>query len=77
MLQLHLTEALRSCEVLVNGLEWQVRAPLTAAGCVVVYQPRADFTLAAAWIGASLPIETWCWPPQQLTSWPLIAAISL
>ena len=77
MLQLPLMEALRSCEVLVNGREWQVRAPLTAAGCVVVYQPRADLTLAAAWIGARLPIETWCWPPQQPTSWPLIAAISL
>ena len=46
-------------------------------GGVVLYQPRADLTLAVAWIGAKLPIETWDWPPQQPASWPLIAAISL
>jgi phosphopantetheinyl transferase (holo-ACP synthase) len=77
VLQLPLMEALRSCEVVVDGPEWQVRAPLSAAGGVAVYQPCAELTLAVAWIGARLPIETWCWPPQQPASWPLIAAVSL
>jgi hypothetical protein len=77
VLQLPLMEALRSCEVLVDGPQWQIRAPMTGAGGVVLYRPRADLTLAVAWIGAKLPIQTWDWPPQRPTSWPLIAAISL
>lgn len=77
VLQLPLMEALRSCEVLVDGPQWQVRAPMTDAGGVVLYQPRAQLTLAVAWIGAKLPIEAWDWPPQRRASWPLIAAISL
>jgi hypothetical protein len=77
VLQLPLMEALRSCEVLVDGPEWRVRSPVPGAGHVVLYQPRAELTLAVAWLGAQLPIETWCWPPQQPASWPLIAAISL
>jgi phosphopantetheinyl transferase len=77
VLQLPLMDALRACEVVIDGLHWQVRAPMPAAGGVVLYQPRADLTLAVAWIGAKLPIETWCWPPQQPASWPVIAAISL
>jgi phosphopantetheinyl transferase (holo-ACP synthase) len=77
VLQLPLMEALRSCEVLVDAPQWEVRAPTTDAGGVVLYQPRADLTLAMAWIGAKLPIETWDWPPQRPASWPLIAAISL
>jgi hypothetical protein len=76
-LGLPLMAALRSCEVIVDGPLWQVRAPMTAAGGVVLYRPRADLTLAVAWIGAELPIETWCWPPRQPASWPVIAAISL
>ncbi|HKS53872.1 MAG TPA: 4'-phosphopantetheinyl transferase superfamily protein [Steroidobacteraceae bacterium] len=76
-LQLHLLEALRSCVLLVDGSQWQVRAPTVSAGCVAVYQPRADVTLAIASIGESPAIECWSWPPQQLASWPLIAAISL
>jgi len=77
VLQLPLMEALRSCEVLVDGPQWEVRAPTTDAGGVVLYQPRPELTLAMAWIGAKLPIETWTWPPQRPASWPLIAAISL
>jgi phosphopantetheinyl transferase len=77
LLQLPLMDALRSCEVLIDGPQWQVRAPMPAAGRVVLYQPSADLTLAVAWIGGKLPIETWCWPPQQPASWPVIAAISL
>jgi 4'-phosphopantetheinyl transferase superfamily len=77
VLQLPLMEALRSCEVVIDGPTWQVRSPVPGAGCVVLYQPRADLTLAVAWTGAILPIETWCWPPQQPASWPLIAAIVL
>ena len=77
VLQLPLMQALRACEVVVDGPEWHVRAPISAEGSVVVYQPRAELTLALAWIGEKLPIETWCWPPQQPASWPLIAAISL
>jgi phosphopantetheinyl transferase len=77
VLQLPLMDALQSCEVLVDGNEWQIRAPAPAASYVVLYQPRADLTLAVAWIGAKLPIETWSWPPQRPTAWPLIAAISL
>lgn len=76
-LQLHLLEALRSCVLVVDGSAWQVRAPTAAPGCVAVYQPRADLTLAVACIGATVPIECWSWPPQQRASWPLSAAISL
>jgi phosphopantetheinyl transferase (holo-ACP synthase) len=85
-LQLQLLEALRSCELVVNGPAWQVRMPTSAAGCVAVYQPRPDLTLAVACIGPQgtcdylstmLPIDTWSWPPQRPARWPLIAAISL
>ena len=76
-LQLPLLDALRSCVLLVDGTEWQVRAPTPAGGRVAVYQPRAGLTLAVACIGESLPIETWSWPPQQPATWPLIAAIAL
>jgi len=76
-LQLHLLEALRSCVLVVDGPAWQVRAPTASAGCVAVYQPRADLTLAVASIGAMPAIECWSWPPQRPASWPLIAATSL
>jgi phosphopantetheinyl transferase (holo-ACP synthase) len=76
-LQLPLMEALLSCEIVVDGTAWRVRTATSAAGCVAVYQPRTDLTLAVACIGAAPLIETWSWPPQQPASWPLIAAISL
>jgi hypothetical protein len=76
-LELPLLEALRSCVLLVDGPKWQVRAPTSAAGCVVVYQPRVELTLAVACIGETVPIEIWSWPPQQAAAWPLIAAIAL
>jgi phosphopantetheinyl transferase (holo-ACP synthase) len=76
-LQLPLLEALRSCVLIVDGPQWQVRAPTSAAGCVAVYQPRVELTLAVACIGETLPIESWSWPPQQPAAWPLIAAIAL
>lgn len=85
-LQLNLLEALRSCELIVDGPAWQARIPTATAGCVAVYQPRTDLTLAVAcialegacdYLDATVPIESWSWPPQQPASWPLIAAISL
>ncbi len=76
-LQLNLLEALRSCELIVDGPAWQARIPTSTAGCIAVYQPRTDLTLAVACIGAALPIESWSWPPQRSASWQLIAAISL
>lgn len=76
-LQLHLLEALRSCVLSVEGSAWQVRAPTASAGCVAVYQPSSGLTLAVASIGATPAIECWSWPPAQLASWPLSAAISL
>ena len=57
-LQLNLLDALHSCELIVDGPAWQARIPTTAAGCIAVYQPRTDLTLAVACIGASVPIET-------------------
>lgn len=76
-LQLPLLEALRFCELEVKGPVWQVRVPTPATGCVAVYQPLRELTLAVACIGASLSIERWSWPPQRAATWPLIAAISL
>lgn len=76
-LQLPLFEALRCCEVAVDGPAWQIRMPRSAPGIVRVYQPRVNFTLAVACIGATPPISSWSWPPQRTESWPLIAAISL
>ena len=76
-LQLDLMDALRSCELIVDGPQWQARAPTRARGSISVYQPRAELTLAVVCIGATLPIEIWSWPPQQPAAWPLIAAISL
>jgi hypothetical protein len=85
-LQLHLLDALRSCELVMDGPAWRVRVPTSSAGCVAVYQPRTHLTLAVAciapqgacdYLGATPPIETWSWPPQRPASWPLIAAISL
>lgn len=85
-LQLNLLDALRSCELIVDGPAWQAHIPTAAGGCIAVYQPRTDLTLAVACIApegacgyleATVPIETWSWPPQRPASWPLIAAISL
>ena len=85
-LQLHLVDALLSCELVVDGPEWQVRMPTSAAGCVAVYQPRTELTLAVAciapegaydYLDATRTIETRSWPPQRPASWPLIAAIAL
>lgn len=76
-LQLPLLEALRSCELLLDGPAWQVRVPTSAVGCIAVYQPRTELTLAVACIGATVAIDSWSWPPQRPASWPLIAAISL
>lgn len=76
-LRLPLLEALRTCVLTIDGPVWQVRAPRTSVGCVAVYQPRADATLAVASIGATPAIDCWSWPPRQSASWPLIAAISL
>ena len=76
-LQLPLLEALRSCVLLVEGHDWQIRLPTSAHGCIAVYQPRAELTLAVACIGGTVPIESWSWPPHQPATWPLIAAIAL
>lgn len=77
-LQLDLLTALRRCEVAVDGPAWHVLIPVAeAAGCVTVFQPRADLTLAVACIGASISIESWTWPPERPASWPIIAAVSL
>jgi phosphopantetheinyl transferase (holo-ACP synthase) len=76
-LQLPLLEALRSCVLVVDGPEWQIRTPRLAAGCVAVYRPRLELTLAVACIGNRVPIESWSWPPQQPATWPLTAAIAL
>lgn len=85
-LQLPLLEAVRACQILVDGPAWQVRVPGAEAGWVVVYQPLPQLTLAVAYVApegsrdypvATPRIETWSWPPQRPASWPLIAAISL
>lgn len=85
-LGMQLMEALRCCELVVDGSSWHVCVPRAAAGRVAVYQPRTGFTLAVACVatdGATdhvnrmLPIGSWSWPPQRPASWPLIAAISL
>jgi hypothetical protein len=76
-LRLPLLEALRSCELVVEGPAWHLRVPTTIAGSVVVYQPLAELTLAVACIGATVSIESWSWPPRRAASWPLIAAIAL
>ena len=76
-LRLDLMDALRSCELIVDGPQWRARAPTPATGSISVYQPRTELTLSVVSIGASVPIETWSWPPQQPASWPLIAAIAL
>ena len=76
-LRLDLMDALRSCELIVDGPQWRARAPTPATGCISVYQPRTELTLSVVSIGASVPIETWSWPPQRPASWPLIAAIAL
>lgn len=76
-LQLDLMDALRTCVLMVDGPQWRARAPTPASGSISVYQPRTELTLSVVCIGATVPIETWSWPPQQPASWPLIAAISL
>ena len=76
-LRLDLMDALRSCELIVDGKQWRARAPTSASGSISVYQPGVELTLAVACVGATVPVETWSWPPQQPASWPLIAAIAL
>jgi 4'-phosphopantetheinyl transferase len=85
-LHLPLLNALRSCELAADGTAWRVRIAMPVVGCVAVYQPQTDLTLAVASIApegacdsvdALVPIESWSWPPQRPAAWPLIAAISL
>jgi phosphopantetheinyl transferase (holo-ACP synthase) len=76
-LQLPLLEALRCCEVSVADQVWRARIPTSAAGCIRVYEPQPNLTLAVACIGGTPAFEIWDWPPRAPASWPLIAAISL
>lgn len=76
-LQLPLLEALRRPVLAVEGSDWHICVPTPENGCVAVYQPRAELTLAVVCIGGTVPIECWSWPPQRPASWPLIAATAL
>ena len=49
-LRLELLDALRCCEIVVNGSAGHARLATPVAGWVAVYQPRAELTLAVACI---------------------------
>lgn len=77
-LQLNLLDALKHCVLTrdVNG--WSGSAPTSSAWSAQVFRARANFILAAAYVGVSEPppLTTWEWPPQRPAQWPVIACAS-
>jgi 4'-phosphopantetheinyl transferase len=75
-LQLNLLDALGQCVFTrdVNG--WSGNAPTSLPWSTQVFRARANFVLAAAFVGISAPplLHRWDWPPQRAAEWPLIAA---
>lgn len=74
-LQLNLLDALRHCVFTRNLTGWTGSAPTSAAWSAQVFRARADFVLAAAYVGVSAPppLKRWDWPPQRQAEWPVIA----
>lgn len=75
-LQLNLLDALRQCVFTRDMNAWSGSAPTSLAWCAQVYRARANFILAAAYVGVVEPpsLTRWDWPPQRAAEWPLIAA---
>jgi phosphopantetheinyl transferase len=74
-LQLNLLDALRQCVFTRDMNGWSGSAPTSAAWSAQVFRARADFVLAAAYVGVSSPpaLNRWEWPPQRAAEWPVIA----
>jgi hypothetical protein len=75
-LQLELVDALRQCVFWNEGGQWHGRVPSGLPWRAVVFQPRPDLFVAAAWIARSeaASIQLWEWPPKKRGEWPIIAA---
>jgi 4'-phosphopantetheinyl transferase len=75
-LRLELVDALRQCVFWNDGGKWHGRVPTDSTWGAVVFQPRPDIFVAAAWLGGSeaVSLEQWEWPPKQRGDWPVIAA---
>lgn len=74
-LQLHLLDALRQCVFTRDTHGWSGTAPTSSPWAAQVFRARADFILAAAYVGVSVPppMARWDWPPQRAAQWPVIA----
>jgi 4'-phosphopantetheinyl transferase len=75
-LQLNLIDALRHCVFTRDTNGWSGSAPTSSAWSAQVFRVRANFVLAAAFVGAGEPpvLARWEWPPQRAAEWPVIAA---
>ncbi|GFE78703.1 hypothetical protein GCM10011487_07030 [Steroidobacter agaridevorans] len=75
-LQLELVDALRQCVFWNEDGRWHGRVPIRSAWGAIVFQPRPDIFVAAAWLGRSeaVSLQLWEWPPKQRADWPVIAA---
>jgi 4'-phosphopantetheinyl transferase len=75
-LQLNLLDAIRQCVFTRDMNGWSGSAPTSFPWSAQVFRARADFVLAAVYIGVSTPpaLQRWDWPPQRAANWPVIAA---
>lgn len=75
-LQLNLIDALRHCVFRRDLNGWHGSAPTSSPWSAQVFRVRADFVLAAAYVGVGEPpaLARWEWPPQGAAEWPVIAA---
>jgi 4'-phosphopantetheinyl transferase len=75
-LQLNLVDALRQCVFIRDMNGWSASAPTASTWSAQVFRARADFVLAAVYLGVSTPppLQRWEWPPQRAAEWPVIAA---
>src|SRR5690606_18277781 len=75
-LQLELVDALGQC-VFWEGEVWGGQMPKEAEWGAIVFQPRPNLFLAAAWVGRpELPqLKQWEWPPQRRGHWPVLAHV--
>jgi hypothetical protein len=74
-LQLNLLDALSQCVFTRDSNGWSGSAPTSSAWSAQVFRVRADFVLAAVYLGVNAPppLKRWDWPPQRAAEWPVIA----
>jgi hypothetical protein len=76
-LQFELVDALRQCVFWEQDGTWHGQIPTDASWGAMVFAPRPQLFLAAAWVGQpELSVrEQWEWPPRERGHWPLLAQL--